>query len=126
MPSNNELIAEAVKLAGELNLEVTTDGLDNKGLGALVSDLKAKKKDAELKTQADEAAAAAAEAEAKAKADAEAAPKRAPGVYVADGKAVTSKIGILTGGKLVEAKHFSGGQTTLDHLVKRGHCVKVK
>lgn len=109
MASNKELAAEAVELAKELGIEVTTDGLNNKALSALVSDLKAKKKDAELETQAD-------------KADGE---EREQGYYVAKGKAVTSKIGIMSDGAAVKAKHFVGGQETLDHLVERGHCVKV-
>lgn len=107
MASNKELAAEAVELAKELGIEITTDGLNNKELSALVSDLKAKKKDAELQTQADGQEA-----------------ERAPGVYVADGKAVTSKIGVLSEGRAVEAKHFAGGQETLDFLIERGHCIK--
>lgn len=111
MASNKELAAEAAELAAELGIEVTTDGLNNKALNALVSDLKAKKKDAELQTQAD--------------GDADEEDERATGVYVADGKAVTSKIGVLAEGRAVEAKHFAGGQKTLDNLIERGHCVKV-
>lgn len=113
MASNKELTAEAVEMAEELGIEITTDGLNNKALSALVSDLKAKKKDAELQTQSD----------VPAEADEE--DDRAPGYYVADGKAVTSKIGVLAKSRAVEAKHFAGGQKTLDNLVKRGHCVKV-
>ena len=117
MASNQELAAEAVELAEELGIQVTTDGLNNKALSALVSDLKAKKKDAELQTQAD---GDQSDEEAAAEED-----ERAPGVYVADGKAVTSKIGVLAEGRAVEAKHFAGGQKTLDNLIERGHCVKV-
>jgi len=136
MASNKELAAEAAELAVELGIQVTTDGLNNKALSALVSDLKAKKKDAELQTQADgdqsddsdgdadgdqsDDSDGDADEEAEAEED-----ERAPGVYVADGKAVTSKIGVLAEGRAVEAKHFAGGQETLDNLVKRGHCVKV-
>lgn len=116
MASTEELAAEAAELAEELGIPVTTDGLNNKALSALVSDLKAKKKDAELQTQAD----GDADEEAAAEED-----ERAPGVYVADGKAVTSKIGVLAEGRAVEAKHFAGGQETLNNLIKRGHCVKV-
>lgn len=117
MASNKELAAEAVELAEELGIEITTDGMNNKALSALVSDLKAKKKDAELQTQADGDQSDESEGDAE--------EGRAPGVYIADGKAVTSKIGVLSEGRAVEAKHFAGGQKTLDNLIKRGHCVKV-
>jgi hypothetical protein len=112
MASNRKLAAEAADLAEELDTQVTTDGLNNKDLSALVSDLKAKKKDAELQTQADSVPL-------------EEEDKRAPSVYVAVGKVVTSKIGVLGEGRVVEAKHFAGGQKTLDNLIERGHCVKV-
>jgi hypothetical protein len=140
MASNKELAAEAVELAEELGTEVTTDGLNNKALSALVSDLKAKKKDAELQTQAegdaddsegdqsDDSEGDADDSEGDAddsEGDADEEDERAPGVYIADGKAVTSKIGVLSEGRAVEAKHFVGGQKTLDNLIKRGHCVKV-
>ncbi len=136
MASNQELAAEAVELAEELGIQVTTDGLNNKALSALVSDLKAKKKDAELQTQADGGQSDDSDGDADGDqsddsdgdADEEAAAEedeRAPGVYVADGKAVTSKIGVLAEGRAVEAKHFAGGQKTLDNLIERGHCVKV-
>ncbi len=147
MASNKELAAEAAELAAELGIQVTTDGLNNKALSALVSDLKAKKKDAELQTQADGDQSDDSDGDADGDADdsdgdgdqsddsdgdgdadEEAAAEedeRAPGVYVADGKAVTSKIGVLAEGRAVEAKHFAGGQETLDNLIKRGHCVKV-
>lgn len=113
MASNKELTAEAIELAEELGIEITTDGLNNKALSALVSDLKAKKTDAELQTQADGDQSDEAE------------EGREPGVYIAEGKAVTSKIGVLSEGRAVEANHFAGGQKTLDNLIKRGHCVKV-
>jgi len=144
MASNKELAAEAAELAAELGIQVTTDGLNNKALSELVSDLKAKKKDAELQTQADgdqsddsDGDAAGdqsddsdgdADGDQSDDSDGDAAAEedeRAPGVYVADGKAVTSKIGVLAEGRAVEAKHFAGGQKTLDNLIERGHCVKV-
>ncbi|UGC98010.1 FKBP-type peptidyl-prolyl cis-trans isomerase [Oceanospirillum phage vB_OsaM_PD0307] len=194
MASNKELTAEAAELAEELGIEITTDGMNNKALSALVSDLKAKKKDAELQTQADGDQSEESEGDAdgdqsnesegdadgdqsnesegdadgdqsnesegdadgdqsnesegdadgdqsnesegdadgdqsnesEGDADGDQSEEgRAPGVYIADGKAVTSKIGVLSEGRAVEAKHFAGGQKTLDNLIKRGHCVKV-
>jgi len=135
MASNKELAAEAVELAKELGIEVTTDGLNNKALSALVSDLKAKKKDAELQTQADGDQSDESEGDAdgdqsdesEGDADETAAEedKQAPGVYVGKGKAVTSLIGVLSEETPVLAKHFAGGQKVVDDLVKRGVCVKV-
>jgi hypothetical protein len=119
MASNKELIAQAITLAAALEIEITTDGLNNKQLGDLVSDLKAKTKDAEHSTQADGPAEAEAEADAKAE-------EQAPGVYVAKGKSITSKAGILSAGDEVTAKHLAGGDKALAQLVKGGHCVKVK
>ena len=116
MASNKELIAQAITLAAALEIEITTDGLNNKQLGDLVSDLKAKTKDAEHSTQAD-----GQEAEAEAEAE-----EQAPGVYVAKGKSITTKAGILSAGDEVTAKHLAGGDKALAQLVKGGHCVKVK
>lgn len=113
MATNKELITQAGTLAAALSLSINTDGLNNKKLADLVSDLKAKTKDAELTTQADEP-----EPEIEAKRD--------PGVYVEEGKAITSKIGILQAGATVTADHLAGGAKSLAQLVKGGHCVEVK
>lgn len=48
-----------------------------------------------------------------------------PGYYVADGRSITTKIGIRVGGQQVDPDMVTGGEKTLDHLVDRGHCVKV-
>lgn len=71
-------------------------------------------------------AAEAAELQTQADGPAEAEEGRAPGVYVAKDKTVTSKIGVLVGGISVKAKYFAGGEETLNNLVKRGYCVRVK
>jgi len=63
MASNKEFIEQAEKLAGELNKEIVTEGLNNAQLGALVKNLKAEA-DAKAKAEAD--AKAKAEADAKA------------------------------------------------------------
>jgi hypothetical protein len=46
------------------------------------------------------------------------------GHYIADGKSVTSKKGILGPGAKVEADFFNGGKTTLNVLVRSGYVVK--
>lgn len=109
MASNKDLIIEAEALAEELGLEITTDGLNNKKLSALVSDLKAKKKDAETQTQADNAP--------ESNEDEEGAPK---GPVIAKGKSLTSLKGILGEGSPVTPEHFVGGQKTFDDLKERG------
>jgi hypothetical protein len=105
MASNKDLILEAEGLAEELGLDIVTSGLNNKALAALVSDLEAKKKDAETLTHADDAP--------EAKAD-------AAGPIIAKGKCITSLKGILSEGNPVTPEHFAGGQETFDHLKKRG------
>lgn len=82
--------------------------------------------DAEAKATADAEAKATADAEANATAEAEALAEATKGHYVADGKSVTSLKGIRGEGVKVEAKHFPGGQKTLDSLVTRKLVVLVK
>ncbi len=116
MASNKDLIAEATELAAELNIEITTDDLNNVKLAALVSDLKAKKKDADTVTQADEVV----ESDKVVK----------PAFYVAEGKAITSLVGILSGTVEADEKYVEviekdlTGEGTLDRLVKLGSVVK--
>lgn len=128
MPSNKQYTEEANKLAAELGLEVETEGLNNEKLAALVSDLKAKKKDAERETLADKAEddAAAAAALAKLEAGEVKAEKedKKPPFYVKEGKAVTSKRGILSDGAEIKADDLAGGKEALDAFVKSGHVVK--
>lgn len=111
MPSNKDLISEAGVLAEELGLDVSTEGLSNQALAALVSDLKAKKKDLENETHADNAAEVEAEAAAEA---------AAAGPVIAPGKCLTSLKGILSAGMSVTPEHFPGGQETFDDLKERG------
>lgn len=119
MPSNKELSKQALVLATALSLKINTDDLNNEKLAALVSDLKAKKKDKDTVTQADTAEAKAAEA-------------KKPPFYVKPGKALTSKRGILAterGAKIkdcveIKASDLAGGQEALDAFVKSGYVGK--
>ena len=112
MPSNKDLIATAGSLAKELGEEISTEGLNNQALATLVSDLKAKK----------------AEAEAVAKAEPEIVIKKTDSVgiteskafVIAKGKSVTSLKGILGEGETVTPEHFKGGQETFDNLKDNG------
>jgi hypothetical protein len=113
MPSNKQYKEQAEQLAAELEVEITTDGLNNEQLGDLVSDLKAKARDAELDTQADDAPEETQEP----------AGKRPPH-SVASGKSITSRRGILAPGDEIKAEDLSGGKESLDKFVKSGHVVK--
>jgi len=72
---------------------------------------------------ADKAAEKKAQEEAEAKAKAEAKKK---GFFIAEGKSMTSKKGILAPGAEVKPEFVSGGQETIDFHVKRGTIVEVK
>ncbi len=109
MPSNKDLIAKTLILATALSLDVKTDGLSNQQLADLVSDLHAKKRDADTVTQADTAAKLA---------------KAVPGYSIAKGKALTSPRGILVAGDEIKPGDLAGGQDALDVFVKSGHVVK--
>lgn len=129
MPSNKELAAEAEALAAELKTEVTTDGLNNQQLADLVSDLKAKKKDADTVTQAGNAEDEATKAAAAKKAERMAGkpqPKKKPPFYVAPRKAITSKKGILSGDTEdeVKAEYLEGGKDALEAFIESGHILK--
>lgn len=128
MPSNKQYTEEVIKLAGELGLEVETEGLNNQELAALVSDLKAKKKDVENETLADKAENDAAAAAALEKLESgetkekEAAKK--PSFCVGERKAFTTKRGILSDGDEIKADDLPGGKEALDAFVESGHVVK--
>lgn len=104
MPSNKELKADIEALSAELDIAVETDGLKNDELVALLSDLRAKLKDAETETVADLA-------------------KPAAGYTVAPGKALVTLVGVIAEGKPVTAKHFSGGDKQLKELVAKGYII---
>jgi hypothetical protein len=107
MASNKDLIKEAEGLAEELGQEIVTEGLNNKALAALVSDLKAKKKDVDIAPESNDADIAPANEESL-------------GPVIAKGKSLTSLKGILCEGVPVTPEHFVGGQETFDHLKNRG------
>ena len=130
MPSNTDLRKKADELAKALGLEIKTEGLNNEKLAALVSDLKAKKKDADTQTAADDAEAKAIEAGNKAADKAKAVKK--PPFYVMPGKAITSKRGILAterGAKVedyaeIKASDLAGKEEALNAFVESGHIGK--
>ena len=121
MPSNADLIKEAEELAAKLDTTVETKDLNNDKLVDLVKDLRAKVTDAETQTQADnDKATKAARMENKVK------KEKKPPFYVAPGKALTSKKGILSGDTSdeVKAEYLPGGKEALGSFVKSGHVLK--
>lgn len=117
MPSNKQCIEQAEELAAELGVEITTDGLNNEKLANLVSDLKAKVRDAELDTQVDGQTDEEAEA-------AKAAEEKLPPYYVKKGKALTTRRGIRSDGDEITASDLIGGKEALEGFVKSGHVGK--
>jgi hypothetical protein len=117
MPSNKELINEANNLADELELSVQTDGLKNEGLAELVSDLRAKKRDADTQTQADDT-------DDTDDTDESGPLAKIDDPRVTEGRSVTTKRGIIGPGGSIRASDLSGGESSLRALVKNG-AVKV-
>ena len=174
MASNKDLISEAKLLAEELKIEINTDDMNNADLQALVSDLKAKKRDSENDTQADtdsetthkkqeklavakklaeelgvedtseglndeklteliknlkaqKTAAAASRAAAQNQVKKEPKKEEAeekPPYQIAANKSITTKRDIKADGAAICADDLVGGQETLDRLVNSGYITK--
>lgn len=128
MPSNADIIKEIESLSAELEKDVPeTEGKNNADLANILSGLKAEKKEADkdLTPNAGAKAAADAKADAKAKAEEEEAKAaKKPPYYVADGKAVTCKKGMLSEGDEVKADYLGDGDKGLKALVEKGIVVK--
>ena len=125
MPSNAELKASIEELSAELGVETVTDGLTNAQLADKLGDLR----DEKTKRAAAPAPGTQAALDAAAQAlDAPMAPAvvAKPPYYMAPGKAVTSKAGILSGDTAdeVKAEYFEGGDETLKALVDGGYVLK--
>ena len=132
MASNKDLIKQATEIAAELDIRINTSGLNNAKLAALVSDLKAKQRDAGLDTQADTAPVAAEHevGETGAALLEEAATEPAAPAFpfsVAPGKALTTKRGVLGEGEEIKAEDIAGdGPANLKALVKAGFVAEAK
>lgn len=115
MPSNKDLTQQAEELAEKLGKEVETEGLKNAELVELVAKLR-------KEVEAEEAPAAEVEAEEAPAAEVEA--EEAPAFHVAEGKAITSKRGILADGDEIKATDLAGGEKALEAFIKSKHVVK--
>ena len=111
MATNKQLIKESLEISKELNLVVETEGLSNAQLAELLSDLKAKQKDANLVTGADTAVEVAVEVAIFA-------------YSVAPGKAITTNRVIIADGDEIKISDLPGGKKAMDAFVKSGHVVK--
>lgn len=118
MPSNNSFKKEITGLAKALGLEINTDGLNNNKLAALVKDLRAKKKDAETETQADNAPRVAAADKTATE------PEPKDSYLVCAGKAITTRRGILSGDDVIRPEDIAGGKEALENFVLSGHVEK--
>ncbi len=149
MPSNDDLRIEANSLAKELDLNINPSEMNNKTLVKLVADLKAKKRDIDLDTEADKAQddkpediesadndnievnnSLPDEADGFDEDPEESGKPEKPedakptGFKVAAGKALTTRRGIKADGDKVDASHFVGGQKVIDEFIKTGHIVQ--
>lgn len=123
MPSNKDLSKQALNLAEKLKIVVITAGLNNVELSKLVTDLKAKAKDAENDTIADGAESTdetTGEGTTDAAGDETEDEVEAYPYSIKAGKSVTSKRGILGEGEEVKAEDLPGGKETLEDLIVRG------
>ena len=99
MASNVKLIEQILVLAAALDITVDTENMNNAALSTLLSDLKAKQRDAENHTQAD---------------------GDEPSSYKVACLSLTSKRGILVKGNVVEASDLAGGEKSFEALIEKG------
>jgi hypothetical protein len=123
MPSNADLQKEIEVLAAELGITLETPDKKptNKELSALLSDLKAKKRDGELTTGADAEVEPAPEPEVKSEPAPESEPEVKKGPVVAEGKSLTTRKGILVEGDKVLPEYLAGGEKTFNILKEKGY-----
>ena len=134
MASNKALTKQAQELADVLKIKIPAMPTDNKSLAKLVSDLKAKKKDADTETVADNAPPAeheggevgAALMESETTDDK---PEATDDVLesnchvITGGKSITTKRGILGPNQVITSEDLTGGEEALAAFVKSGHIV---
>jgi len=132
MPSNADIIKSIAEVSNELGKDAPkTEGKNNAELADILSALKAEKKAAdeakeraELESKAEKDAAAAALLAKKGTVAKELEKVKKPPFYVCEGKAVTSKRGILSDGAEIKADDLKGGKEALEAFVKSGHVAK--
>ncbi len=109
MASNAELQSQVEELCKELGIDpVDTSEMNNKDLTAKVKELKALQDDESEDAKDDES---------------EDIEEVKPPYYIADGKSVACKKGVLAEGKEIKAEYLGGGKEALKSLVKIGAVV---
>ena len=112
---NRDTVAE---LIDQLGLELELPQVDDEGSkywAKMVSDLKAKKRDKDNQTDADDAVEGKPQPE----------PKECKGaIVVAPGKSLTSRKGNLAPGTPVSPEFWTNGEEVIKHHLKTGHLVK--
>ncbi len=107
MASNKELIKQINHHANDLGMDrLELDGFNNAKLAELLSDLKAKWRDATTHTVADGV---------KGCSDI---------MVISEGKSLTTKRGILGPGDGIVPGDLAGGEEALEYFVSTGHVVK--
>lgn len=117
MATKEQLIGQANGLAADLDIDISTEGLNHNDLVDLVRDLNAKKTDEENVTQADQTLASGPPESGEPIEEME----EVPDFTVAKGKALTSMRGILGEGEGISADDLTGGADALEALVEAGH-----
>ena len=116
MASNEELAKQIAGYCESLGKDsIDTKDMNNAEMADILKDLKAEAKEAEA---AEKQAIEDAEAEAAEKAE------KKPPYYVAAGKSIACKKGILAEGDEVKAAFLGGGKDSLTALVKSKHVIK--
>ena len=114
MPSNADIIKAIEAEAEAKGADVPeTEGKNNAELADILSGLKKTDKANKLA----EAAAAAAENQEEKEVE-------KPPFSVGEGKAITTKRGILSDGDEIKAEDLAGGKDALEAFVESGHVVK--
>ena len=126
MPSNKDLIADIEAEAKAKGIDApATSGKSNVELIDILKNLKTPPapNDGDDKKDGDQDDAAKAAADEAEKIKPAKAVKRPP-YYMVDGKALTTKKGILSDGDEIKPEYLAGGKSALEKFIKSGHVAK--
>ncbi len=124
MPKNEDLIKSITDVATEKGIDVPET--ENKSNNELVEILKTLNTPTPPAAPSDDDVAAKAASDAKAEAAKVKAEKKVkrPPFYIAEGKAITTKRGILGPDEEIRVKDLAGGKDAIEKFVKTGHILK--
>lgn len=118
MPSNKDLTKQITEIglsmgASQEDMDKAVEGLNNDKLAKMLKQAKAEKAELEASEKGKEPAAIETKSNDK------------PAYYVADGKSITCKKGVLDSGEEIKAEYLGeNGQKSLDSLVKKEVVIK--